>query len=124
MQCIEMGIRSSSHTTRHQWSPTPLRIYLPNLFPDGTELRNLRPRTSFFDLSPSRMASLHSRIKPRDNRLFGSQEPHLFPERTKVESQTSTMLTFVIRIRHKIDSHPWRKNDFIRRPIPTTRFYP
>ena len=53
---------------------------------------------SVCDPSPSRMASLYSRIKSRNNHLFGSQELDLFLNGTKVESQTSAMVTFIIRI--------------------------
>ena len=123
MRRIEMGIWSRPYATGHQRRPTPLCLYFMDLFPDRTKLRNLRPRTSQRDLSPSRMASLYSRIKPRNDHLLGSQKPDLFPDGTEVESQTSAMVTSIIRIRHQINPFTRRQDDFIGHPLATTRLY-
>ena len=78
MWCIEICIWCSPYATWHQWWSTPMCIHIMDLLSDGTELWNLWSWTPIHDLSPSRMATLYSRISTWNDNLFRPQEPHIF----------------------------------------------
>src|ERR1700678_4120631 len=71
-------------------------IYFKNVFPNGTELQNIRSRTTRNNSSIGRMATLCPRIRAYNNYSFRPQEFNLLQDGPKIESTTSEMVVILI----------------------------
>src|SRR5271155_2757108 len=83
---------------RLQWRSTPMCIYFKDVFPNGTELQNIRSRTTRNNSSIGRMVTLCSRIRAYNDYLFRPQEFNLLQDDPKIESTTSKMVVIPIGI--------------------------